>query len=108
MMIQDFIREKLEALHKDKTFTDKLRVCETAQAICDLYAQEDIEITVRALDAAIESIDAESAEFSETELDDVAGGLFISGPAFLAWSIAYSCVTIQSAYTMAKMTRKRR
>ena len=47
-----------------------------------------------------------NTELSVEELDDVNGGIFISGGAFLAWSIAYAGVTLASAYTLGRMNRK--
>lgn len=108
-MTQEAMKEKIEALNNDEAFAEKVKACETAEAICALYAEKGIEITPEELDAAIDAMNAdESKEFSEDDLDGVAGGIFISGGAFLAWSIAYSCVTLQSAYTLGRMNRKRR
>lgn len=107
-MTQEIMKEKIEALNNNEEFVAKVKACETAQAICDLYAAEGIEITPDELDAAIDAMNADDKEFSEDDLDSVAGGIFISGGAFLAWSIAYSCVTLQSAYTLGKMNRKRK
>ena len=106
-MAQEIMKEKIEALNKNDEFVAKVKACETAQAICDLYAAEGIEITPDELDAAIDAMNADEKEFFEEDLYNVAGGIFISGGAFLAWSIAYSCVTLQSAYTLGKMNRKR-
>lgn len=106
-MTQEIMKEKIEALNNNEEFVVKVKACETAQAICDLYAVEGIEITPEELDAAIDAMNADDKEFSEDDLDNVAGGIFISGGAFLAWSIAYSCVTLQSAYTLGKMNRKK-
>ena len=107
-MTQEMMKEKIEALNKDEAFAAKIKACDTAEAICALYAEHGIEITPSELDAAIDAMGAEDKEFTEDDLDGVAGGIFISGGAFLAWSIAYSCVTLQSAYTLGRMNRKRR
>ena len=77
--------------------------------ISDLFALEGIEVTAEEIDAAYDAIEADKEkEFSEDELDKVSGGIFISGGAFLAYSIIYSAVTLQSAYTLGKANRKRK
>ena len=105
-MTIETMKEKIEALNKDEVFTSKLSVCETAHEICDLYATEGIVIDADELDAAVETFYA-SDEMSEDILDKVAGGVFISGAAFLTYSIVYSCVTITAAYKLGKMSGKK-
>lgn len=107
-MTQEMMKEKIEALSKNEAFAAKVKACETAEAICTLYAEEGIEITPEELDAAIEAMNVNDKEFSAEDLDNVAGGIFISGGAFLAYSVVYSCVILQSSYVLGKANRKRR
>ncbi len=107
MMNQEMMKEKIEALGQDEAFIAKLKVCETAEEICALYAQEGIEITPEELDKAIEANLAESDEFSEDDLDNVAGGI-VTGGLFLAYSVVYFCVTCQSAYVLGKNSKKKK
>ena len=74
-----------------------------------MFALEGIKVTAEEIDAAYDAIDIDiETEFSEDELDNVSGGIFISGGAFLVYSIIYSAVTLQSAYTLGKANRKRK
>lgn len=108
-MRQEEMKEKIETLCKDEVFAENLKKCETAQEISDLFALEGNEVTAEEIDAAYDAIEADKEkEFSEDELDKVSGGIFISGGAFLAYSIIYSAVTLQSAYTLGKANRKRK
>ena len=107
-MTQEAMMKKIEALNRDEAFVAKLKACETAEAICALYATEGFEITPEQLDAALDAIGADGNEFSATELDNVAGGIFISGAAFLGYCIAYSVVTVAASYTVAKNTKKKK
>lgn len=107
-MNQEMIKEKIEELSKNEAFAAKAKACESAEEICALYAQEGIEFTPAELDAAIEAMNAEEKEFSEADLDNVAGGIFISGAAFLTYSVVYSLVILQSSYVVAKSNKKKK
>ena len=107
-MNQEFLKNKIDALSKDEIFMSKVNVCETAEEICTLYAEEGIEITPEELDAAIKAIASKDGEeFSEDDLDSVAGG-FISATAFLTYSIVYSLVICQAAYVLGKAGNKKK
>jgi hypothetical protein len=106
---REMIQEKIETLCRDESFAEKFKKCETAQEISDLFASEGVIVSADEIDTAYDAINAEGeVEFSEDELDNVAGGIFISGGAFLAYSVIYSAITLQSAYTLGKANRKRK
>ncbi len=108
-MNQTAMKEKVEKLCADDVFAEKLKKCETAEEISKLFETEGIEVSPEEIEAAYDAINSEKdKEFSEDELDNVAGGIFVSGGAFLAYSIVYSAVTLASAYTLGKANRKRK
>ena len=104
-MTMEEMKAKVEALCLNEEFAEKAKACKTAQQVCDLYAQEGIIITPEELNAAIDAANKPEAEISEEDLDNVAGGFLISGSAFLAGSIIYALVTLQSAYVLGKYCR---
>ena len=106
-MTHENIKAKINALNNNEEFVAKLKACETAEAIAELYASEDIEIAAEDIEAAVVAMNNSDKEFSEEDLDNVAGGIFVSGGVFLAYCIVYSCVVIQSAYTLRKLNKKK-
>lgn len=107
-MTQEKMKEKVEMLLKDEAFVSKLKVCETAESVCALYATEGIEITPEELEATVDQINDSGKEFTAEELDNVAGGVLVSGTVFLAGCIWYSCTVVGAAYQLGKRSRRYR
>ena len=67
--------EKMQELQNDPEFISKFVECETAEAVCELFAQKGIEVTPEELNKAYETLNAPEGELNEDALDDVAGGV---------------------------------
>lgn len=103
-MTQMEMKEKIDALAKDDEFIARVKTCETAEAVAALYGEEGIEVDAEELKAALEAMknSKQGDELTEDSLENVTGG-FISGAAFLAWSIMYSVTVIGAAWTLGRM-----
>ena len=97
----------IETLSQDAAFMAEIRSCETAEAICDTFARQGIDLDPAQLDAVIDAADNTTCELNADELDNVNGG-FISGAAFLAYSVVYSLVICQSSYVLGRANSKKK
>jgi predicted ribosomally synthesized peptide with nif11-like leader len=109
-MNQNEMQKKIEELLANAEFADKLAQCETCDEIAALFGTEGIEVSSEELENAMAQVPAlnENGEISEDDLEHVSGGCFISGSAFLAWSIAYAVVTIGAAVYLAKQNKNKK
>lgn len=85
----------------------KLGSCDNAKAVAALYSEYGVEVNAEDLEAALTSaLENTNGELSEDKLEEVSGGCFISGGAFLAWCIVYSAVELQAAWVLGRASRR--
>ncbi len=104
-MTNEEIKNKIETLMREEAFSAKLKACESAQEVSDLFAAEGIEVSAEDLEAGVAAMEANGGEFSEEELDNVAGG--VAGTTFLVGCILFSAAELAGAYYCAKWRRRR-
>ena len=97
----------IETLSQDNAFMAQINACETAEAICDTFAQHGIDLDPAQQDTAIDAAGNTTCELNADELGNVNGG-FISGAAFLAYSVVYSLVICQSSYVLGRANSKKK
>ena len=75
--------KKIKALVEDKAFQKELKACDSPKAVVDCFKAHGAEVTEKQaeelLQAAVKKADGQ-IEFTEEELDKIAGGLLIPYP----------------------------
>ena len=106
-MTQEEMKQKIDSLMSDASFAQRVSECETYDDLANIFSAEGLTVSPEELEAAMDKVTASGAsdELNEDDLESVAGG-FISGSAFLAWSICYAVVVIGHAVSYAKSKKK--
>lgn len=84
---------KFEELITNEEFNLQVSTAKNAQEVVDLFAAKDVEIPMELAQELFEKPTTD-AELSADDLDDVSGGVLISGTAFLAWSVMYVALNV--------------
>ena len=96
----------LQELLNDEAFEAEIRDVHTPEELQALFASKGLEMSLEEVEAlcsqAAAAVGGAEGELDEQALENVAGGFFISGTAFLAGSVMYAIAAIGSAYTLRK------